>query len=82
MQGRVNLERLHEASDEALASAYSAALERAHNAPLATFCLDHDGHKHLTDHKSSFAMFSREAFRLGNEISRRALAKAGRSERQ
>lgn len=67
----VNLERLWEATDEELADAYARAIERARNAPLATYCEDHDGHRHLMDHKTSWASFSREADRIGLEMDRR-----------
>lgn len=59
MTDRINLERLHEASDAALAAAHAAALDRAHSAPKGAPWSD------------AWSRFSREADRIGNEIARR-----------
>lgn len=62
----LNLERLHEATDEQLAVAYAAALVMAHNAPREIA-----GDPPVLNGSMAWAARSREAFRLGGEIARR-----------
>lgn len=62
----INLERLHEATDEQLTEAYAAAIAKAHDAPK-----DMRGDPPIIDGSAAWARFSREAERIGNEIDRR-----------
>ena len=59
----INLERLHEATDQQLADAYARALQLAHDAPKD---MPNEGMASPT-----WAVRSREAFRIGDEIARR-----------
>lgn len=57
----INLEKLHEATDEQLREAYDVAIARAHDAPKSD----------QGNESSAWSRFSREAFRLMAEIDRR-----------
>jgi len=63
MNRPINLENFAEATDDELASAYGAALEKARNAPR-----DMSGNPLIIDGSMAWARFSREAFRIGEEI--------------
>jgi len=66
---RINLERLHEAANEALLEAYAVALELAHDAPKELM-----GDPPVINSHGAFGTWaarSKAAFRLGDEIARR-----------
>lgn len=63
---RVNYERLHEASDEALAGAFAHWITRAHRAPKELA-----GDPPVIAGSGAWATFSAQAFRVKAEIDRR-----------
>lgn len=54
---------------EQLEVALGEALDKAHNAPRATYHVDHDGHRWV-EGSDAWARHSNEAFRIWDELDR------------
>lgn len=62
-------------SDQELDAAISAALDRAHNAPMGGYNLHADGSREILNHTTAYAKEGAEWVRLCDERDRRAMTR-------